>query len=393
MEPFLEAQGLQPPAQTLPMWIGVGAGWVADWIQTIYFFSTSRTLPSLQPTRYGVLSTSLHLTYDASAAKEAFGFGDPRICTSRSEAAKATTKWLVGGGRQKFYGDSGTVNEHTAALHTLHWHYGGIYVMLGAFLFLAPMQGSTVFASPTTKAPGPLGKMIIQTAGLILAVLGAYSVAAAEGRWSVLYFRMTYYPRILSALLFGLLVWTHKLPASFLLFTVVEAIVAALTFRLLKQAKRSGVHFGALSLRFDRIAVAQALHAVLSGMFQMFMLFRPRSALTILLSMDPADVDEEAVRWGHVMGALEIFMTWTYAASAVVHGLEPFVRLSVVSRLGAVAVLGVGYLCEVSTLKQFLGVIGDGLLAIVTVWALASLNRLERPIGAAPQEIRWKCSL
>ena len=49
----------------------------------------------------------------------------------------------------------------------------------------------------------------------------------------------------------------------------------------------------------------------------------------------PPILNPPASQWGHIMGGLELFMTWIYAVSATIAGLENFVRLSVVTRLGA----------------------------------------------------------
>jgi hypothetical protein len=367
---------------------------MGDVIQSIYFFTTSRTLPSLQPTRYGALSTSICLTYDATAARAAFGFGDPAISTSRADAATATRAWLERGGRRKFYGDSGAVSEQAAALYFIHRCHGYLYMLIGMVLFFRPEAATSAFGVPTT-AGDALGATITQTAGLITTVLGAYSWAAAEGQWSFVYFRMTYFPRLLTVLAFSMLLVAGKLPSAFLGFVVCEAGLVVATFRCLAQAKRDGVNPGHLRLHFDRLFVAQALHAVASGVFQICMLLQPRATLAFMMGVDSADIDAAAVTWGHVMGALEIFMTWTYFASAVVGGLEPFARLSVVTRLGAASLLGVGFVWGVSTLQQLLGVIADAILGLITLAVLLTTNRLERRVDTAPgpRGMPWACSL
>jgi hypothetical protein len=70
------------------------------------------------------------------------------------------------------------------------------------------------------------------------------------------------------------------------------------------------------------------------------------------------------------MGAMEILMTWAYAVSGVVGGMESFVRLSVITRLLAMTVLFVGWTVDHCILEQVQGVMGDAALAVVTVIAL-----------------------
>ena len=56
--------------------------------------------------------------------------------------------------------------------------------------------------------------------------------------------------------------------------------------------------------------------------------------------------------------------------SGVVDGMEPFVRLSVMTRLLALSVLFIGWQCGHCILEQVTGVCGDAVLAVVTIVAL-----------------------
>jgi hypothetical protein len=255
-------------------------------------------------------------------------------------------------------------------VHALHTHYAVLLMIVGAFLFVAPAQVSEAFDAPCVVSTGTPSAVAAQSAGLITFVLGVYSLAAAVGRWPLVYFRLTYFPRFVSAALFAALVATGRLPTPFLLCAAVEATVASATVWLLSVAKRQEEEDGAerddrdggewrgdgnkcndqLLLFFDWIAAAQVAHAVMSGAFQMSMLGQPRQTLSLAFGVDAVSNDDGAVAaWGHAMGVLEFFMTWTYALSGVVGELGLFVRLSVVTRCLALVILVAGWAAGVST--------------------------------------------
>jgi len=191
------------------------------------------------------------------------------------------------------------------------------------------------------------------------------------------------------------------------------------------------------------------LHAALSGGFQMAMMLRPAAAMAYAGMGDTIGTDRQAVQWGHVMGGLELFMTWTYAASATVavrqlryrfgtmfalslrtmphgthrtrrtrrfamsstaradrlligtlrsdvvtetpslQGLENFVRLSVITRIGAFLVLLASFLCGNSSALQVGGVLGDVALALLTIHGLNRCDRLQ----TKPTFANWCCAL
>eukprot|EP00038_Savillea_parva_P021084 m.240244 g.240244 ORF g.240244 m.240244 type:complete len:194 (-) comp50045_c0_seq1:50-631(-) len=188
----------------------------------------------------------------------------------------------------------------------------------------------------------------------------------------------------------------YGLPQVFLGIAAGEMVVMLATVRLLALARRNASEpvDQVLRLHVDRIAAAQLLHAVASGVFQVTMLFQPRLALSgVFGSYQP---DPGTVQWARVMGALEIFMTWTYALSGVVGGLEPFVRLSVMTRLGALCVLVAGWAVGISDMSQVLGVFGDATLAVVTMAALATRNRVaDKYVDGRQSErsLQWACAL
>jgi len=130
---------------------------------------------------------------------------------------------------------------------------------------------------------------------------------------------------------------------------------------------------------------AQLLHAVASGTFAFLMSWTPTlvlptvvpEALPLSLSEAPSDVlhYQQALMWARVMGVSEFMMTWTYAISGFVEGMEAFATLSVVTRIGATLVLWFGYWFRVNSLQQALGVLPDCGLAVVTWVALQIVYR------------------
>lgn len=173
----------------------------------------------------------------------------------------------------------------------------------------------------------------------------------------------------------------------FATLAMVEAAMGGATRYLLKQRQTAGENTYLL-LHFDRLSVVQLAHAVLSGAFQLAMLAIPGPTLAVMLREPSMANDTAAVQWGHVMGMLELFMTWTYALSAVVGGLEPFVRLSVITRLGATVLLALSWGMGWSTEAQVAGVLGDAVLALLTTHALRTSQRCPD----TPAKL-WGCAL
>lgn len=78
---------------------------------------------------------------------------------------------------------------------------------------------------------------------------------------------------------------------------------------------------------------AQLSHAIFGGLFGFAMVLFPKPMLTMLLN---SFVNDEHVRQGALMGALETTMTVAYSFSGLFQGKEhvAFARFSIVSRLG-----------------------------------------------------------
>eukprot|EP00041_Stephanoeca_diplocostata_P018529 m.388004 g.388004 ORF g.388004 m.388004 type:complete len:684 (-) comp21041_c0_seq3:33-2084(-) len=393
--PFLAHRNLSAPTTTLPFWVGLLSGWVVDMLQWMLIVLRGYASPTLQPTRYAVTAISQDFYFKSDKARERFGYS-PSV--SRDVAVRNTIEWLdtpEGQVRQLFLGD--TVRQPrtdvwASRMHSLHLVYGSLYMLVGAALFFFGPFISTHYVGIDCSA-SKHGSTIVQTAGLITGVLGAYSVTASTAAWDMIYFRLTWFPHFLTALVACNLVYTARLPPAFAFVAVVEATIGETTRYVLKQrhaavgtAAECGHHH--LRLHFDRLSAVQLAHAVLSGAFQLAMLAAPGPTLGVMLGEATIGADAAAVQWGHVMGMLELFMTWTYALSAVVGGLEPFVRLSIITRFGATLLLAVGWLMGWSTLSQLTGVLGDALLALMTTHALRTSQRCpDKPTKL------WGCAL
>jgi hypothetical protein len=206
-------------------------------------------------------------------------------------------------------------------------------------------------------------------------------------QWNIEYFRLTYLPKFLTAGALLMHINNGKLPQPFLLPAVLEAAIGVATMLLVFNIRKSSSGNGSnlpFKLHFDRVCVAQQLHAVLSGAFQMAMLLVPELALPLVLSkaIDP-EAAAAAIKWGRFMGAAEIMMTYTYMLSGCFGALEPFVRLSVVTRILAFALLTAGWAMGLCVHEQVLGVLGDVALAFITILTLQWIPMGGRPVASA----------
>ena len=319
-----------------------------------------------------------------------FGF-EPSV--SREQAVAVTNAWvtqvIASGEKPKSYfgavkargGLSKQDNAGDAAqirmLYLVHQVYGYLLVLAGVWLFVRPDDASAAVGIPL-GADDAWGRVIVNTSGIIVTVLGLYSVAASAAEWSMTYFRLTYVPKFLTCGALAMHVSNGKMPEAFLVPAAIEAAVGLATVLCLR-----GLPNPPYKLHFDNICVAQLLHAVLSGAFQIAMLLTPYLALSSVMSADIKESDQAAITWGRFMGAAEIMMTWTYTLSGGVGGLEPFVRLSVVTRLFAFVALAAGWAAGLCVPEQVGGVLGDVILALITIKCLSWTPSNGRPVYSA----------
>ena len=341
-------------------------------------------------TRYSVTTTGQDFYTTTDKAYRHFGF-EPSV--SREEAVKVTSAWvtqvIASGEKPKSYfgavkargGLSEQDNAGDAAqirtLYLIHQVYGYLLVLAGAWLFVRPDDASAAAGIPL-EPDDAWGRVIVNTSGIIVTVLGVYSVAASAAEWNVTYFRLTYLPKFLTCSALAMHVSNGKMPPAFLVPAGVEATVGLATMLCLR-----GLPNPPYKLHFDNICGAQLLHAVLSGAFQIAMLLAPYLALSSVMSAEIKETDHAAMAWGRFMGAAEIMMTWTYTLSGFMGGLEPFVRLSVVTRLFAFVALAAGWAAGLCVKEQVGGVLGDVALALITIKCLSWIPSNGRPIYSA----------
>lgn len=259
------------------------------------------------------------------------------------------------------------------SVYALHLVYGLVFTAAGVLQFVEPSAASELLnltIEPFPAAPAVLS----QTSGLITAVLGIYSLVASLGRWDLVFFRMNVVPKLVVALTFAWLTHSSLLPSTFWIYAISEGLLGLLTFLLLPNS------LPPLRTQFNLLTFAQVFHAIPSGTFALLMTFAPQSVLhNIVPDILDAPVDSERYRntliWARVMGASEFTMTWLYTFSGVIVGLDPFAKLSVYTRYGALLTLFSATALGRCTLTQSLGCLPDGLLASFTLYALLRARR------------------
>ncbi|EGD75548.1 hypothetical protein PTSG_06618 [Salpingoeca rosetta] len=372
MQPMLETVGLKPPSLSVPFALVYFLATINEFLCRVFYAITHISVhPNL--TRYIMAAVAIDLYFDASRARQVFWHTAP---IPRSTAMKLTCEWA------RTLTDAPYNTEYARRpqlqrMHAFHFFYGALLSLVGTLAFLDPQRFSHYFGVPCSALPSS-GAFIAQTAGLIIAVLGSYSLCAAVLKWPMVYFQVTWAPKLVTAFFFAVLVLLGRLPAPFWLFVFVETWIGLITLVLSRPHVR-------LSYFFNGLTLTQGFHALASGIFAMIMTVCPLLALPNVIAMDAsADKDDfnAAVAWGHVMGAAEFMMTWTYSASAFVDGMQRFAWLSVASRLSAVVVLWVAFALGHTSLQQAVGASPDGILAILSLLVL----RNQQPPTYSPRK-------
>lgn len=393
MTPFLETAGLTVPAVAIPLWV---VNLIACVVELYYGFMYYFLQMSIcgRITRYSVTTTGQDFYTNTDKAQRHFGF-DPKV--SREEAVEITNEWVKRviteeKSADNYFGGnkaSAELSRNLRALYTLHKVYGYLLFLIGIWLFVTPDDASKFVGLPLTSEDSAYddkwGRVCCNTSGIIVGVLGLYSIAAATAQWSTAYFRLTYLPKFLTCGALVMHVQNGKMPEAFLYPAAIEAFVGLATLVCLQGTPPVPPY----KLHFDKVCVAQLLHAGLSGAFQIAMLLTPHIVLPMVMSdeINP-DTDNGAMVWGRFMGASEIMMTWTYFLSGFMGGLEPFVRLSVVTRLMAFVGLATGWCFGLCVPEQVGGVMGDVVLAFFTIKALGLV-----PVNGRPVSSMMSCAL
>eukprot|EP01147_Barroeca_monosierra_P002464 gene2464-5398_t len=348
--PFLKVAGLSAPRRSIPfMFVYFLAVLTEYWCQCVYFVTRISLHPNT--TRYIVSAVSQDLYFNSSRAKDIFWKTEN---VPRTVAVEQTISWAKTLREKPFFPEAASkityevdrcipcvlvLVSHNSPLqleylHAFHMLYGLLLAVVGVFGFFYPRCYSEYFGIRAYDIPSS-GALIAQTSGLIIFIL------------------------------------CECIPPSFWIFVAVELSIGFATALYSRPHRPVSFFFGKLSF-------SQGLHAVASGSFAMAMMIWPEAVLSNLVPLnfnDSSDL-EAAIIWGHVMGAAEFMMTWTYAASACVTGMERFAWLSVITRLGAVIVLWISFASGHSCLQQAIGVTPDGFLALLSLWILRSQQPL-----------------
>ncbi len=391
MRPFLAEANLTVPRVEIPARVMERLAWMVEVFA--YFAWTWFQVPVrvFAFARYTIRAVSTDYYFSAAKAERVFGF-TPRV--SREEAVARTRTWVrqhaltVGsstttatrsGNATMARAGAATVSVRMAhsPVHAVHLCYGLLLAVLGSLHFMDPEYVAELFGVPARTFPH--GEAILsQTAGLIEIVLGLYSIVASLGAWPMAYFRLTLPPKLVTATTFALLIWCQRLPGHFGVLVALEVLVACLTSLALELHHR-GDGPVAYEFRFDRVTAAQWSHAIASGIFNMALTFSPGAVLPVmvpdLVVEEGGSLSASILAWGHVMGAWEFMMTWTYLLSGIIVDLDPFVRLSVYTRLGASLGLFLAAATGVATFTQAWGASADAVLAFATIAALATRGR------------------
>eukprot|EP00045_Choanoeca_perplexa_P013349 m.151120 g.151120 ORF g.151120 m.151120 type:complete len:612 (-) comp16330_c0_seq2:34-1869(-) len=358
MAPFMAAAGLAVPSIQLPTWLMLI---IAYPVELLCWLLWNLAAISWQPnvTRYTVLAIGQDYYFDASKARSVF-WTTPLI--DRESATAVTVAWV----ESESWSLPETRSPALQQLHTIHLLYGCVFLCLGAFGFAYPHVWSESMGVACDPLPSP-DAVIAQTAGLIIFVLGSYSVVASLWRWPVIYFQMTFLPKLLTAGLYIFQIYRHQIPPSFLLLASVELFIGLITWVLVAQT-----HPEPIKYFYNGLTAAQLAHGVASGAFALLLALAPEFALPSLLGDVTLQPGSAALVFGYVMGAAETTMTIAYSTSGYVEGMQRFAWLSVVSRYSALATLWVGLLFNHCAIQQALGVAPDAILATLTLMVLRS---------------------
>eukprot|EP00052_Salpingoeca_macrocollata_P023699 m.209271 g.209271 ORF g.209271 m.209271 type:complete len:654 (+) comp22092_c1_seq2:148-2109(+) len=358
IKPFVHAVGHEMPVLWVPRAVVYALAWLVDMVCWLLGCVGITLRPDF--TRYSVGAVSQNYYFSSEAARAAFGF-TPLV--AYHESVRDTIEWV-----RQLDGIPKAPSVALFRLYRLHLLYGLVMLLLGLLLFFSPAGvSSSAFHIVTATAADAT---IAQTAGLIWGVLGVYSLVASVGRWDIHFFALSYVPKAVTAVLFLGLIFLERLPPTFFLCVVLELLTAAATFALVQRHDEPVT----LTPRRDALGTAQLLHSTASGLFAALMTVWPAMVLPLLGVGDEAATAAAALQWGHVMGASEFFMTWMYTASGLYHEAEPFVALSVATRVGAFVFLAVNALLGVCTGLQVMGCGLDFVLACVSWYLLQQLR-------------------
>eukprot|EP00050_Salpingoeca_kvevrii_P014168 m.33176 g.33176 ORF g.33176 m.33176 type:complete len:614 (+) comp5597_c0_seq1:1963-3804(+) len=359
VRPFLEHCGSAVPSVAIPVPVAYGAAVaLASTLKFIHRLTGWSTPVDFTP--YAVRAVSQDYFFDNVRAKKLLGY---QPIVSRQTAVDLTTMWLR------------TLPGCPTTLHHIHMVFGRVMLILGILLFFFPALLGQVTGSafgPTEFADAASGLLLTQTSGLIIGVLGVYSLAAALQVWSapVLYCYAVAHAATAGALL--LVYWTAHTTLAFLGLGLLQLAMAVVSFVLLGGLKPPSE----LRASLHMFSAPQLIHALLNGGFAMCMLIIPAQTLRMaLLPNAGTEVSSDLVHWARMMGALETYMTFIYSASGLFPALEGFVNLSIGTRLGAWLLLFCGWMGGICIASQFLGCAGDGALAIAALLLHPSARR------------------
>ena len=150
--------------------------------------------------------------------------------------------------------------EITTPLASVHKAYGLLLLLVGVFLFVRPPAVLAAYGFGQVATNHPTG-VLAQTTGLIVSVLGLYSLAAGLQEWSLTFFRVLALPKLGTAIVLAYFLKAGVLPDAFWTWVWVEAGIGILTWHLAAR----GPPAYRVQFCWDRVFFAQALHGVLSG--------------------------------------------------------------------------------------------------------------------------------
>lgn len=244
----------------------------------------------------------------------------------------------------------------------------------GVYQFFNPHKVSAMVGLEDLSPLFSFASVLSQTSGLILFVTGFYSFYAAFYSWDAFYFYCTIVPKVVNGLTILLFVGFGLLQPAFMVLVIFELGIAALTALVIFATEPD--YSPSISFFCNQITLAQVSHATLSGAFAACMTFIPSVVVPVML---PGVVlNETVLQWARIMGTTEFMMTWTYALSGFVVGMDSFAVLSVLTRWGCGLFLGHTFVFNFSTKTQFFGVLPDCLLALFTFVAVRRQNRSEK---------------
>jgi hypothetical protein len=180
MEPFMAAAGLTVPTTTLPVWF---VNIIANVVELYYGFMFYFLHQSLcgRITRYSVTTTGQDFYTNTDKAEVDFGY---QQLVSREDAHTVTCQWvkefmLQEATERSYFGGRGGSSEALTpqmwTLYFVHSLYGTFLAAIGVALFVFPDATSAAAGIPL-QADEKWGRVIVNTSGIIVFVLGLYSL-------------------------------------------------------------------------------------------------------------------------------------------------------------------------------------------------------------------------